>query len=105
MKTGIFAILIAFVLVFIYQVAILIVGPFLGGDVMSPPGFLQVPLNLARIVYNAIPNNPLVNFIETTPGLLQAVLFFMNVFFYSIPVYVLLRLIFRRKPGPEVSEL
>ena len=94
-KRVLFALLISFVLVFTYRMIIQFISPLVGGDIISPPAFLQRPLILPWVVFvNAAPDNlhyalissPLLNF------LLNLSFFICNVVLYAIPIFLVLKL-------------
>jgi hypothetical protein len=99
MKNVLISLLIALVLVIIYASTTLIIAPFVGGNIMSPPHYLQLPLLLPWTIFETIAPESLQNAVYATPllSVIRGLLILCNTFIYAIPIYLLLQL--RSKRG------
>lgn len=102
MKRFIVALLISLVLVAAYSIVAFVINVAVFGNTLfgRMPSFLARPLSLPRAVYLIMAPNFIQNAAVATPiGVMaeEIVFFFVNVLIYSIPIYGLLSIFWRRR--------
>lgn len=97
MKKILTALLLSFIFVLIYTFfSVVVISILAGNPMMNEPSVMQIPLNLPYFVfYNFAPDSWQDIFYSNPLGsvLLKVILFFCNVFLYSVPIYFGIKLI------------